>query len=267
MEIISKGILSDFIFFDYNAVVTDHGPYIQVHTPDNPDFYYGNLLVFPTTPDETTFIDWEKQFENRFAEISGVKHKTFLWDTTDQVSEATKSVFKSLGYEFDTVSVLGSSDPEKPRDCPSDITFRCLETDDDFLQAIETQVRCRDGSFKEQPYRAFKTTQMANYRAMQNDGWGHWYGAFRGDKQVANMGIFQNGKVSRFQSVVTDPDHRRQGICAALVYHVATQTLQNHPENTLVIVAIQGEPAERIYSRLGFSHIETLESACLRPAT
>ena len=35
MEITSKGMLSEFIFHGFGAVVTDHGDSISVRTPNN----------------------------------------------------------------------------------------------------------------------------------------------------------------------------------------------------------------------------------------
>ena len=62
---------------------------------------------------------------------------------------------------------------------------------------------------------------MAHYRQMQRAGLGGWFGAFLGNRVVADLGLFCIGGVGRFQTVETVPEFRRQGICGTLVYQAA----------------------------------------------
>jgi predicted GNAT family acetyltransferase len=79
------------------------------------------------------------------------------------------------------------------------------------------------------------------------------------------MGIFHHKNISRFQEVSTHPDHRRQGICAALVHHVSCAEQAARVGNQMVILADRGEPAERIYKSLGYAEVEQIQSVVLRP--
>lgn len=266
MVITSQGINSDLIFVRYNGVINDHNTCIEARTPHNPEYYFGNFLIFGAPPKAGEVDAWESRFEKVFSDNPLITHKTFCWSPEHKLTSDVKEKLLQRGYEIDRVSVLGARKTTARYAPPDGVDFRVLTTDSDWAQALQNQIDSRDMSFALGPYAAFKQTQMNNYRAMQQNGWGHWYGAFKGDKLVANMGIFSHEQVSRFQSVVTDAAHRRQGICSALVHYVSSETLKQHPANQLIIMAEKDEPAERIYSALGFELIEVLESALLRPA-
>ncbi|MBL4806555.1 MAG: GNAT family N-acetyltransferase [Rhodobacteraceae bacterium] len=267
MKITSKGILSDFIFHEYNGKIRDHGEFIEARIPTNPDFYYGNFLVFPDPPNLDDVNRWSTLFDRIFNDDPRIRHKVFMWEPFRSANSAVIAEFERRGYKFDVGTVLATHQTVAPKGCPDDVVFRPLASDSDWKMALENQVRCRDSSYEEQGYRSFKTVRMATYRNMQNEGLGYWYGAFRDQVLVADMGIFHDNGVSRFQNVGTDPAHRRQGICAAMVHYVSTETRQKRPGNTLIIIADRGEPAERIYRGLGFKLIETLESVMLRPVS
>lgn len=82
------------------------------------------------------------------------------------------------------------------------------------------------------------------------------WGAFQGNRLAAQMGLVEgvvDGRpLARFQDVDTHPDHRRRGLCAALLAHVAKAARSP----TLVIVAEPDGDAGRIYRRTGFAPVE-----------
>ncbi len=136
---------------------------------------------------------------------------------------------------------------------------------DDWDKVLAHQVLTRPEGFAIEVYKLFKTKRLAGFRALIAAGHGQWYGAFKGSELVADMGIFHLNDISRFQEVSTHPDHRRQGICAALVHYVSCAEQAARPGNRMVILADRGEPAERIYKRLGYGEIEQMQSVVLRP--
>jgi predicted GNAT family acetyltransferase len=68
--------------------------------------------------------------------------------------------------------------------------------------------------------------------------------------------------VGRFQAVGTHPDHRRQGICATLVYETARRALATGRAVTLVMVADPDYHAARIYESVGFAAAEQQVGIC-----
>ncbi len=134
----------------------------------------------------------------------------------------------------------------------AEVSFRTLQTEDDWRQATENQVRCRDDERGEAGYRVFKEAEMRRYRAMAQAGRGAWFGAFLDGGLVADLGIYHDGKLGRFQTVETHPDHRRRGIGGTLVFHAARHALGQMGLETLVLVADADSPAERLYRSVGF---------------
>ena len=152
--------------------------------------------------------------------------------------------------------VLTSHAPQPPARLNKSITVRSLHLEGDWAQATDNQVACREADFSEADYRLFKEPQMVRYRRMQAAGLGHWYGAFLADRLVADLGIFHQNGLGRFQSVGTHPDFRRQGIAASLVYQSSLLAIQEFKLHTLVIVAEQDSSPARIYQSLGFKMTE-----------
>jgi GNAT superfamily N-acetyltransferase len=117
---------------------------------------------------------------------------------------------------------------------------------------VDNQVRCREPEHDETDYRLFKERQMSGYRAMSAAGLGEWFGAFADEEMLADLGIFHDGQLARYQSVETHPDHRRRGIAGNLVYHAGQYALTRFRVETLVIVAEHESAASRLYSSLAF---------------
>lgn len=82
------------------------------------------------------------------------------------------------------------------------------------------------------------------------------FGAFYGDELVAQMGIFHDAQIARYQSVETRVTHRRRGVCSALLRHAAQWALRRAQQT--VVVAEADSDAGRLYRRMGFSPTETL---------
>jgi ribosomal protein S18 acetylase RimI-like enzyme len=137
-----------------------------------------------------------------------------------------------------------------------EVTVRALQSESDWAQALENQVSCRGDDYEETGYRVYKERAMSEYRRLQGLGRGAWFGAFLGEKLVADCGLFFESNLGRFQSVGTHPDFRRLGICQTMVHVVARHGLDVWNLETLVIVAEDDQPAGRIYGSLGFRATE-----------
>lgn len=121
---------------------------------------------------------------------------------------------------------------------------------------LETQVACRSSKFDLESYTTYKRRELKRYRNMMNAGLGAWFGAFLNGRPVADLGIFTDGDVGRYQSVGTHPDYRRRGLCGTLVYHAAQHAFQQWGVTTLVMVADPDYHAARIYESVGFRPTE-----------
>lgn len=265
MEITSKGMLSEFIFHGFGAVVTDHGDSISVRTPNNSDYYFGNFLLFPAPPSDGDFDQWMARFADVFAPYPNVRHHTFQWlpGVSDKSGELAK--FKLAGFTLDETSVLATGSVHTDKPVPDGVVFRKITTDADWAAVVDEQSREGYLNVPAEDFRRYKEESFANYRCMSQKGLGDWWGAFKGEELVANMGLFFGDGVGRFQSVGTAEKHSRQGICRAMVVHVANEGLKSHPGITLILWADAHEIARDIYCSVGFVEIEKLYAAVRAP--
>ena len=255
MEIKSLAYRTDLIFPAFDGEIIDGGHYLVIRTPSNPGFYWGNFLLFDQPPGEGDYSRWREIFADEIGSPPGVIHQAFGWDTTED-DKGVIQPFMDNGYYLEHSTVLTAQRDKLVPKSSTGVTIRPLETDDDWEQSIENQVICREPIFSEESYRIFRQNQAQRYRAMVAQGLGVWFGAFSGERLVADLGLFRAEELGRYQSVQTHPDFRRRGIAGAMVYKAALFGLEHFSLETLVIVAEAGSPAERLYRSLGFEFAE-----------
>ncbi len=263
MKIQSLAFRTDLHFIAFQGRVEQKGGYIVAETPDNPGFFWGNLLLMPAPPKIGDMPKWIALFQQEFAHQPLIKHITFGWDAPDG-AQGTMDEFIQNGFdaELSMVLTLGHGELVPPKYPRSDIVVRVLESDSDWRRATENQITSRDQKlFSLESYTPFKQKQMAKYRAMTDAGHGHWYGAFLGTEMVADCGVFVFGTTARFQAVGTLPQHRGGGICGNLIYQatqhtLANKTIENKTVEKIVMVADPNYHAARIYTSVGFKPTE-----------
>ncbi|MGE4611978.1 MAG: GNAT family N-acetyltransferase [Paracoccaceae bacterium] len=265
MEITSKGLQSEFIFHGFGGVITDHGDCISVLSPNNPDYYFGNFLLYPAPPKVGDFKHWTARFGEIFGANTGVRHHTFQWIPGPETGTAAIDEFRQAGFTVDETSVLSTKTVSLDKPTPRGVEFRKIRTDVEWTAVVDSQSREGFPGVPMDDFRHYKETAFANYRNMSEQGFGDWWGAFKSEKLVANMGLFFGQGVGRFQSVGTDPEHRRQGICRAMVHHVSSEGLAAHPDVTLILHADAHDVARGIYCSVGYSEIEHLQSVFRAP--
>jgi ribosomal protein S18 acetylase RimI-like enzyme len=250
-EVRSLGYRTDLIFPRYDGEIVDRGEYLVVRTPGNPDFFWGNFLLFRRPPAAGDDRRWRKLFSEEIGSIPPSRHETFGWDSPEG-ERGEVGGFLEAGFDLVTSRVLTAQRVVPPPRAAADVVVGALESDADWVQAVSLQTLGRPQGYDEAGYRTFRERQMARYRAMQADGRGHWFGAFIDGKLVANLGLFRQDELARFQSVETHPGFRRRGIAGTLIHRSCLAFLDEYPGVTLVIVAEDGSAAERLYRSIGF---------------
>jgi len=267
MEIKSRGLQSEFIFHDMEAITTDHGDYLSVLTPDNLEYFYGNFLLYPAPPKAGDIDAWRDRFAEVFDLYPAVRHETFQWLPTGSADPEALVEFRQAGFRVDEVSVLSATTVHTDKPPPEGVSFRPITTGAEWLAVTDAQSAEGFPGIPVEEFRRYKDAMFANYRRMAEQGLGDWWGAFKGDTLVADMGLFFGKGVGRFQSVETAPEHRRQGICRAMVYYVSKQGFAAHPGISLILHAEAGEVAREIYRSVGYEEIEVLQSVFRPPTT
>ncbi|MBL4633831.1 MAG: GNAT family N-acetyltransferase [Kofleriaceae bacterium] len=260
MHLLSKGLRSDLAQLD--GEILDRGDYLCVRSPKEPEFYWGNLLVFPRAPVAGDYERWQELFAKEFAGQPAVKHQTFTWDCSDQEGEIAP--FVQAGYRYEKSVVLCASTLNAPHHPNGEIAIRSLVGDSDWRDLLQCQLLCRE-DFPEVGYVDFVRKRLAAYRARVETGEGQWYGAFIGVQMVASLGLFLSDDFGRFQSVMTIPEARKRGICATLVHHVSEAALAKPKTTNLLLVADEDYHAGRIYESLGYCKAEEMRGLCRWP--
>jgi len=224
-------------------------------TPSNPTYRWGNMLLFAAPPARGDFERWHRLFREEIGAPPEVDHVVFAWDTVDGETGDVRP-FIDAGFELDESVVLSTSSVHPPPKVNAEVEVEALGTDDEWRDALELQVMCRDVPDGEADYRAFMSRKMEQYRRMAAAGMGGWFGAYLDGRLVADLGLFVENGVGRFQGVETRPGYRRRGICGTLVYEVSRVGLETLGAETLVMVADPEYHAAGIYESVGFRPTE-----------
>lgn len=259
------GIQTELMFNRVQGEVTRHGQYTVVRTPATPDYYFGNLLVLEGAPRNQERLQLEADFADLVGAPPRIKHRTFLWPVHDDAA-APPDAFVDAGYEFNQSAVLIAQPQDliAPARRPSEIALRRYRDAADWSDWQALKLADNAGHYPEPEFLRYLSGLQAMYRQMIGDHQGDWWGAFIGDTQVANLGMFFAGDTGRFQAVFTAPSYRNRGICRALVHHVAERSFGRAAR--LVMVADESHHAARLYETLGFQRRERMASLCWWPA-
>lgn len=253
---------TDLIFSKYGGVVTEKENYIVVSTPSNPGFHWGNYIIFTTAPNSGESEDYikifkreQKHYKNEF------KHIAITWDQSEASKEVIKE-FELKNYQYELGVCLHADTLVKPPKLIEDLDFKTIESEDEWEQVIQLQIKCSNPLYAGPSLEPFKRSQFKQYQEMQNKGIGEWFGVIENGQIVADLGLFTDGTLGRYQNVGTHPDFRRRGLCQSLVYHAGKYMQDKHNLQKLVIAADTNYFAYQIYESVGFKNPEFTGSFC-----
>ncbi|MBC7712398.1 MAG: GNAT family N-acetyltransferase [Rhizobacter sp.] len=250
MKLNSLSLQTNMIFARNESEIIERESYIVVKTLSNPGFHWGNYLIFKKAPVEGDIVNWMNIFERKMSHYKEFKHYVFAWD---ELSEPRSEEYLTHDFELQKSVSLQTSTLTYPKHYNSKIIVRTLESTEDWDAATELQVAAREERFSGEEYREFKINQSESYKKLIKENRGARFGAFLEGKIVADLGIYFEGDLARYQSAVTDNQYRRQGICATLVYESGMYALKNWQIKTLVMEADPDYHAAKVYESVGFT--------------
>ncbi|WP_107773632.1 GNAT family N-acetyltransferase [Nocardioides sediminis] len=253
MDIRSLGFRTDLRLLEMTgSEIEDRGTHLVVRTPANPTYFWGNFILLKQLP----VPGGEREVIGAFhTEFPTAEHVSIGVDGTEDLTEAVQP-FVDAGLEVESGVVLTTGSLVAPRPVADEVVVRPLESDDDW----ERRARLSHALWSRMDEATFMT-----YARRKNDqerglvarGLGRRYAAFVGDELVSTAGIFvTHAGIARYQSVETHPDHRRQGLAAAVVHAAGKHALAAYGIEVLVIAADHDGDAIRIYRSLGFTDAE-----------
>lgn len=254
---LSVGTLTDLaILAADGAQITDRGEYLVITSPHNPGYYWGNFLQLRVPTASRTPQEWIATFQR---EVPGVAHVTFGLADAPEMTH-----WEPLGFRSDGEESLVTTSVPRTGPLPVGYTPRELVSDTDFaaLAALKLRDNARTRAHRPDSYATFVERQVASWRRSVEAGDGRWFGADAPDATLAAaLGIrvladpWGGERVmARYQSVLTDAEHRRRGLAAHLL-GLAGAWAGRKGAQEWVICTETTNAAGRVYRRAGFSPV------------
>lgn len=258
MRVHSKAIRTSLIIQERIGFVEDKGDFLVLRTPLVPDYWYGNCLVMPRPPEPGDVSSWLGLFESEFPDA---KHRVFIVDGTDGLA-GDEAGFLEAGLECNTLEVLSTRLHARPERLNTDYVYRPFSSDADWRSGVETSVAVN----KDTPgyTRGYIERSFAVTRAAVEQGHGSWWGAWDGQQNVGQMGLFHDAGMARFKDVETHPFYRGRGICRSLLFALCEAAALDYGSPEFVIVP-EDDDVRRIYESLGFRLSEKSVDYCKSP--
>jgi GNAT superfamily N-acetyltransferase len=256
MRVRSLSYRTDLFFAAFDGTIVDRGDRLVVTTPTNPTYHWGNLVLFPVPPKVGDLPRWTDIFRREIGEPEVVGHVAFGIDGVDGDVGAVQP-FLDAGFDLERGVVLTARAVRPPPRPNADVSVRPIVGDADWEMVLQHRLGTLEADEQNDGNVTFHRRQMARYRAMAEAGRGHWFGAFADGALVADLGLYHQDGVGRYQSVATHPDHRGRGIAGTMVHAAGEYVLRHDGVRSLVIVAEEGSQAARVYASVGFTPVET----------
>lgn len=250
MKVKNLGHLTDFIFQKYDGKIEDKEDYLVIQTDSNPNYFWGNYVLFPDPPKAGDYKKWVRIFKEEFTNPS-IYHMCFSWDSING-EKGHISEFEKAGFKFEISSVLSTNLVSPPPKLNKELKVQPIYEKSQFAQCIDAQTRGSSDKKMDLDWNEFYTKSMAKYSHLVSLGVGKWFAAIFNDKIVGSLGIFVEGEIARYQMVSTDPNFQRRGVCSTLVYESARYAFEHMKVKTLVMVADDNYHAGKIYESVGF---------------
>jgi GNAT superfamily N-acetyltransferase len=255
MRVRSLGFRTDLMLLELGgSTVTAAGDHLVVRTPANPEYWWGNFLLF-ATPVAAGQV--ETRLATFAAAFPDAAHVAWGIDGTDGTAyePAAADEVRDAGFEVGRDTVMTATEVRRPGDAAVDADFRRLDSEDDWAQSLDLRTVINES---ERATRTFLEGQVRAARALTDAGHAGWFGAFCDGRLVSTLGIASDGRgLARYQNVETHPSWRRRGLAGRLVYEAGTFALSEFGAETLVMVADPEYTAIRLYRALGFTDSET----------
>jgi len=247
MNPISLGRQTDLAILELTgSQMETYGDHIVVKTPSNPNYHWGNfiLVLDPAKINDSSF--WVSRFEQEFPDKDWV-----ALDLPEMPSDTLS--WEKQGIVLEKLDVLSSDSTPNKAPLPSGYTTRTFQSSDwEFLIRQEIAEFAREYDYELEKLEAFvKETNAMRQRLCREEN-AAWFGAFKGDDLAASLGVIKCSKTARYQSVETQPDHRRRGLASHLLGIAATWSEQKGCDKW-VIVTEETNDAGRVYRRAGFN--------------
>jgi GNAT superfamily N-acetyltransferase len=229
------------------GIITDRGDYVVVQTPDDPGYYYGNLLLLPAAPQVGEVGFWMRRFHDELGKLPLIRHIALWWDGVAGDAGAEDELLAN-GFRIDRSVVLTADRVSAPVHAVHVLSPQQVLDTADLAFAV--------GDRHDENYREFLARRAAWQSRLVAEGKAQFFGIYDGGELVASLGLVPMGNVARYQDVQTAEAFRRRGYASALLAAAAHEI----PSSRYVILTTRETAA--VYTRVGFEIVEQTVSAC-----
>jgi GNAT superfamily N-acetyltransferase len=227
------------------SVIEDRGDHLVVRTPRNPGYHWGHV-VFVTDGDAVRDADkWIGTFREAHPEAD--------WIAIGLIRmPEDQSAWLAHGMELELDEVLTTRTLPVQKPLADGYTVRRLDGDDWSLSVARLVAdNARTGEHDPGSHERFAERLVQARRELSERGVAAFFGAFSGGALVAELGIVRCGTTARYQSVGTEPEHRRRGLAAHLLGVAARWSAEGGCDRWVIITEATN-PAGRVYRGVGF---------------
>jgi GNAT superfamily N-acetyltransferase len=233
------------------SAIEDHGDHLVVRSPENPTFHWGNFVLVTDPKSVDDAERWTATFEEAFPDAP---HRAI-----GLVVEPAAEPWEAAGLAVEREDVLSADRRPEPTPLAAGHLVRELGTQEDWAQSTGLEVREYPGDA------TFHHAATASRAAMSARGQAAWFGAFEGDRLVAQLGIVDcGGGLARYQAVLTSTEHRRRGLASHLLGVAAQWAAERGAQQWVIVAEESGDPS-RLYRSRGFEPADKGFRALRRP--
>jgi GNAT superfamily N-acetyltransferase len=239
------------------SLIDERPDHLLVRTPENPLYHWGNFVLV-TDPDAVGDASrWLELFEKEFPDAV---HRSI-----GLVAEPTdESAWTSLDVAIEHDDVLTTD--ACPEQTPVPQGYLVKELADTVEWEQSNGLRIAEFAADDAREAQFERNTTEARIAMVREGGVAWFGAFHGDRLVAELGIVGCGDgVARYQAVVTDKEHRRRGLASHLLGVAAARAHDWGARSWVILAELDGD-AGRLYRARGFRPADRGTRAYRKPA-
>jgi len=140
MIVKSLGRQTDLIFSRFSGEVIDRGAYTLIQTPSNPEYHWGNFIIFDRAPDVGALREWKEIFDCEFPYYLKPHHYSFTWNE-ERSGDLSEFLLANFDHEVTRVLVATPSTLIPPRYLSQSHTIRNHTIDHDCSQLLEPHSR------------------------------------------------------------------------------------------------------------------------------
>jgi GNAT superfamily N-acetyltransferase len=249
---------TDLFFHQLEASMDYIKDYILVKTKTRPEYFWGNYLI------TTKKIDSTETLQNILATYSEFfkshnDFKTIAFDISDgDIGDET--ILSEQGFTIERNKLLSTSEVNPPPKFNEKFEFKQISITSEIEQLIEVHVS-EDWYLPKEQEIPFLNDKFKSLNELEKRGIGKRFGAYIDGKLVADLGIYSEGTLGRFNDVATHKEYQRRGLCGSLVYKASQYAFEKMGIDLLTMQADENYHAAKIYESVGFKEIETIRSA------